>query len=771
MKAFHQALAIACCALLSAFPCRAIESFPTASTLPDALASGIDFYGEAAMRQPNGPSYEFFAPVVPPPRYVNADFHFYPIVLSAPRAKTKARLISDGSGVNLRGGTRSWNDNGLPMTFRVGVDQLRFGMVRDRLSEPALADGYLPIVTLRYRHPSPYQSEGEAPIDQQSFQRTPEIYELEAFASTDPSLAENTVVFVKFSLVQGASGHIAADFGTDARLKFTGGKIADGQGRLVAFCDKAWKYDRNMLVANFGGGSSVVLAIPARPLESSKAFNLTPEIYERHRSACAETWRDILAKSMKVETPEPLVNNAWRNLICQNFELINSDSIRYSAGNQYDKIYEAEGSDAALAMMVWGYENDMRRLMGPLFTFTRKGLEYQQAGFKLNDFCRYYWQTRDASVLEELRPQWEKEAKLLDENRTGAHGLYPREQYCGDIHTFVQSLNVCSVAWRAMRNLGAVLNETGNTAEGKHYGEVAASFRKTVLDAVDKTAHREISPPFVPVALFTNEPIHNPICSTRIGSYWDIIIGYTIASGIFPAGSDEENWIPHYQEQHGGLFMGMIRSGGDSFNFWTGNDRVNPLYGTRYALDTLRRDDPERALVSFYGMLAQGFTRNTFVCGEGCSIEPVDSLGRIFYCPPNSAANAHFLSMLRYLLVQDSDVDDDGVPDTLRLLFATPKRWLEDGKTIKVERAPTAFGPVSLLVQSKLNSGEVIADVDLPQRQTPKHTLLRIRVPDGWRVASAQAGSEKLSADARGTVDISSLKGKVSLYFHVEKTQ
>ena len=32
----------------------------------------------------------------------------------------------------------------------------------------------------------------------------------------------------------------------------------------------------------------------------------------------------------------------------------------------------------------------------------------------------------------------------------------------------------------------------------------------------------------------------------------------------------------------------LVRSGGDEFNFWTGSERVNPLYGTRYAIDTLR---------------------------------------------------------------------------------------------------------------------------------------------------------------------------------------
>src|SRR5437867_12627425 len=101
--------------------------------LDEALKANIDLWGEAAMRQPNGPSYEFFEKLLPPPRYVNADFRFYPIVLSAPNATVKARLISNGSGVNLRGGTRSWNDVGTPVIFRVGPDERRFGEFLQRL--------------------------------------------------------------------------------------------------------------------------------------------------------------------------------------------------------------------------------------------------------------------------------------------------------------------------------------------------------------------------------------------------------------------------------------------------------------------------------------------------------------------------------------------------------------------------------------------------------------------------------------------------------------
>src|ERR1043165_7471719 len=91
-----------------------------ASTIPplqEVVTSGKDLWGEAAMAQPNGPSYEFFEKLLPPPRYVNADFHYYPIVLSAPNAKSKARLISNGMGVNLRAGSGQWNDNGTPVFF------------------------------------------------------------------------------------------------------------------------------------------------------------------------------------------------------------------------------------------------------------------------------------------------------------------------------------------------------------------------------------------------------------------------------------------------------------------------------------------------------------------------------------------------------------------------------------------------------------------------------------------------------------------------------
>ena len=734
--------------------------------LETALASKLDLWGEAAMAQPDGASYAFFAPLLPPPRYVNADFRYYPIVLSAPNSPVKARLISNGSGVNLRGGTRSWHDNGTPFTFRVGPDELMFGTFRDRTGEPTLAEGWLPIAEIRYRHTSPVQSEGAVPLTQTRAQRPAEIYRLEAFASTDPALAAHGVTFVKFDLAQGAAGTITVTLDDRTPVTFADGKLTNEKGELLAVFDAAWKWERQRATAKLTATRGATFALATKPLPTSVA--LIPD-YAAQRATCVATWRPLLAAGMHVVTPEPLVNDAWRHLIVQNFELISGHRMHYSAGNQYNQLYEAEGSDAALALMTWGFARDTRRLLEPLLDFTRKGLEQHQAGFKLADVCRYYWQTRDADTVRALRPRWEKAARLLVETRTGPHGLFPPERYAGDISTPAQSVNVNANAWRALRDLSAVLAAIGETSEAARYAAVAREIRPTVLAAIAASARRETTPPFVPIALHSNEPAHDPLIRSRIGSYWNIIIGYTIGSGIFPPGSAEETWIPRYQEQHGGIFMGMVRSGGDEFNFWTGSERVNPLYGTRYTLDTLRRDDPERALVSFYGMLAQGFTRNTFISGEGAALTPVDADGRIFYCPPNSAANAHFLSMLRAMLVQDLDLDDDGRPETLRLCFATPKRWLADGQSITVERAPTAFGEVSVKLTSHLAAGEILAEVSLPARQTPTRTLLRARVPDGWRVTKCLTATGELPTDPQGTVDLTTLRGPVALRFQVQR--
>src|SRR4051794_10707649 len=103
----------------------------------EVIASGADLWGEAALRQPGGPTYDFFADLLPPLRYVDADFRHYPIVLSAPGSPVKARLVSNGSAINALARQPNWkNEAGPPAHVRVGRVREPFGADLDRLDGP-----------------------------------------------------------------------------------------------------------------------------------------------------------------------------------------------------------------------------------------------------------------------------------------------------------------------------------------------------------------------------------------------------------------------------------------------------------------------------------------------------------------------------------------------------------------------------------------------------------------------------------------------------------
>jgi hypothetical protein len=191
------------------------------------------------------------------------------------------------------------------------------------------------------------------------------------------------------------------------------------------------------------------------------------------------------------------------------------------------------------------------------------------------------------------------------------------------------------------------------------------------------------------------------------------------------------------------------------------------LYGLRYQLALLRRDERESALVGFYGQLAQGMTRGTFIGGEGSRFLHGDADGRSFYLPPNSTSNATWLITLRHLLIQDWDLDEDARPDTLRLLFAAPRRWLSDGRRIRIENAPTLFGRVSCDAQSRLNAGYVEMRVKPPQRRVTTF-LLRAPLPEGWQVETVEIDGENAPLLGGDTVDLSGRTKPLTVKFTVQ---
>jgi len=395
--------------------------------------------------------------------------------------------------------------------------------------------------------------------------------------------------------------------------------------------------------------------------------------------------------------------------------------------------YEAEGTDAALGMVAWGYETDMRRWLVPLLDFTRKNLECHQAGFKLENLCRYFWQTRDAEAVRSLRPRWEKEARLLADNRTNdVSALSQGPVLRRYSHDGLQRDGECQRLARAARpgrGAGRNRRERGGTA----ICEMRPSSEKRWQTAIDKSIRRETTPPFVPVALYADEPPHTPITTGRIGSYWNVVIDYVAGSGIFPPGTPQETGFP-LPGRARRLVHGKCsapRSGG--WFFGPAITRCGRFYTTRYALDTLRRDDPERALVNLYGALAQRVHSQHIYIRRRLRAAPVDDGGRfstVRQTAPLIRTSFRRCATCWCRLGPGRRRQTGNIAPVLRHTQALAGRW----QTVQLDRAPTAFGKVSVRMESKLKQGESLRNW-ICSAQSTKRTLLRCPGAGRWKVA------------------------------------
>jgi hypothetical protein len=126
----------------------------------------------------------------------------------------------------------------------------------------------------------------------------------------------------------------------------------------------------------------------------------------------------------------------------------------------------------------------------------------------------------------------------------------------------------------------------------------------------------------------------------------------------------------------------------------------------------------------FYSMMACAFSHSVF--------EPVEHRwGWGQYFGPPSTDGAWF-ELFRNMLIRETDADE------LFLLQATPRGWLENAKMIRIDSAPTYFGDVSLLVESRSDNGQIRCDIGIKQRRLPQAILVRLRHPTGRQITSVR---------------------------------
>ena len=113
-------------------------------------------------------------------------------------------------------------------------------------------------------------------------------------------------------------------------------------------------------------------------------------------------------------------------------------------------------------------------------------------------------------------------------------GILQRERFSSDIPDSVYGLHSQAVAWQGLRWMGLVWAETGDEALAATCRRLAEQLGRGLRAAVRESQVRLADGSlFLPSRLLDRERPYDDLTASRAGSYWNLVLPYALASGLF----------------------------------------------------------------------------------------------------------------------------------------------------------------------------------------------------------------------------------------------
>ncbi len=700
---------------------------------------------------PGGPSYDRAKALLAPLLYAvgprgekltESGVYYVPFAypFNVNGGRTFALHVADGSEII------DGRVGGPSVTVDVGAGgRERYGSCLERLGAAKLADGFLPILDTSYTDASGIRYDQESFVGRAYGTISLSFVHLYVDATGATSDADVRFVLSPGKLVR--EGDQLLDHGS-TRFAWSGDAAVEGS--TVSFDVPA------------GTEGDVYVAVPSGT-NDGRALQVDQRAYDAARTDVTNVWESRLDEGTVFDVPDSRVLDAERALLVQQLLL----TWRYSAGNTYEELSFAEAADVARVMAAYGRPDVAETILRFALNRLPQRFTTWRAGELLVAHADLYRLARDRSFLDAETPRLARLVQTIaGELAVSRNGLLAREPFSSDVSREVYALHGQAVVWQGLASLGRVWSVTGHPELAALCRKLAAQLRSGLDAAVALSERRAADGSvFVPAALLADERPYPSLPLSRRGTYWNLVMPYALASGLFPPHRPVAEGVLRYLLGHGGRLLGLVRAGATKLygNYppapTSGIDQVYGVNVDRFLADA---DQPDQLVLSLYGMLGAAMTPDTFVAGESASVTPMHGLlDRTMYQPPNSGANAAFLENLRLLLVHETR-GPDGAPRGLELAFATPRQWLADGQTISVQQAPTSFGPVSFTL-ARLGSA-LQGSIEAPARPSPSSLELRLRLPAGEHLGAVRInGRPAVVERPTDTIDLSGRTGQLEL--------
>jgi len=427
-------------------------------------------------------------------------------------------------------------------------------------------------------------------------------------------------------------------------------------------------------------------------------------------------WQETFDKGTQIAAPCERAVNAfkWSNA----YQLITSDEGDIKGGEgRYDWLYIRDGAYQVMALEEGGFLDNARMVMKQYLRYQQETGRFDStAELDANGMAQWaLWQffkiTGDKVFLAETYPAMRRAADFTSrtrrENKPGSPyaGLLTLSSNDGENYMKGDHHIVGYDFWnlRGMLCTADAARLLGKEDEAKALLAEAADYRAAIEAAWKRLGVPHFPPSWEKEDVDLTKPGNDGTHWGNTENLWP--------TELFPLNDarvlalDEE-----VRKRHGGGFT-------EGTMHWTGS-RDNKLgilhtYASTYTtMGSLARGEDEQVVQDFCWFLLHSTAANAF--SEGVFWKERASTGDTI---PHVTAAAMCSLMLRHMLIHERG-------DELYLLKAVPDWWLEDGREIRIENAPTHFGPMSMIVRGTAKGVRV--ELKLPQREKPGKIVMRL---------------------------------------------
>jgi hypothetical protein len=473
--------------------------------------------------------------------------------------------------------------------------------------------------------------------------------------------------------------------------------------------------------------------LPFPPRGEPSAAEFYKALYHVH-----EVWTRDLNPTMKINVPDDSLRDFCLHALLMEEITRVGDHPKYGypplgginvfGGYGYNNVdtFQDVFNTSVAAFLEWGLYDVARRYIDDYFnnsvrddgSIDTRGPEIGQYGKMLAVMAKYYAYTHDEKLLRKHEKKLQAIVSLFEALRNQAKQVPSSDTTYGiirgwsehdsslkiDPYRFMQPhFSNNAEAARGFHDLGEVWVEIGQELhdahlekEGRNMLLEAAEMKKDMESAIDKSIDHSQQPAYVPA-----------------------VAGDTATYGKERAYSEllESGEITEKQARvvidslaaRGESLLGLLRGG----QYYDGFLDYGPAYAR------VMDDWPREFLLLYYAHRAHIYSRGNWTAVEGAKID--GTLGGP-YCTPSEVSIPTFTKWM--LVFEDPD------EPVLWFAKATPRVWLEQGKTVAVSNAPTRFGNVGYELNSDIDHGRITAVLHLPEGYRAA-TKLRLRVPEG----------------------------------------